>query len=471
MSDKSTADPWTLNQSHDVSPQNPNGIELEEVPIAPLGPQFGAAEPQSVPEDLFEPLFGDVPSENETPLGTFALLDGAKFPDLIETLEATDLDYRCLFKGDSFDEMADVAPWLVELPPNHTFTRSLFTHDPENPMPWHLWTAEPGIYFRAHATLDDLWRHFRKFTRIQDEDGKWFYFRFWEPRAFREIVAQYAHRGLFALKDELEIKSVIAPTIEHTTILRIPSVKRPEPDPKILPLSMRSAFDQSITNRFARDYAKTLEAAAPNQVKRLGLGTRAPIEQLVGSMVGYLQPLGFEKRSDIGRMSAMALFFGTHFLHDPRVAALGQTHLMASTKLPSLRAKNFDEALQNTQFATVVAENDALPNLVQQLRSCINAEALEPDWLAQIYTVEAGFSSRKMAQDFAKACRQQQENAGITEPKLQRAHFILAVIATPYFLVDPLHQVLQRVFLEGGIDFEARLLAVLDRRTNASDIK
>lgn len=32
----------------------------------------------------------------------------------------------------------------------------------------------------VYLSLDDMWRHFRKFTRIQDEDGKWFYFRFWE---------------------------------------------------------------------------------------------------------------------------------------------------------------------------------------------------------------------------------------------------------------------------------------------------
>ena len=25
-----------------------------------------------------------------------------------------------------------------------------------------------------------MWKHFRKFTKVQDEGGKWFYFRFWE---------------------------------------------------------------------------------------------------------------------------------------------------------------------------------------------------------------------------------------------------------------------------------------------------
>ncbi len=46
--------------------------------------------------------------------------------------------------------------------------------------PWHLSGAEPGIYLCSRHGLDEVWRHFRKFSRIQDHEGKWFYFRFWE---------------------------------------------------------------------------------------------------------------------------------------------------------------------------------------------------------------------------------------------------------------------------------------------------
>ncbi|MFV0644700.1 MAG: hypothetical protein ACK5NN_09415, partial [Sphingomonadaceae bacterium] len=38
---------------------------------------------------------------------------------------------------------------------------------------------EPGIYVRSRGSLDDMWKHFRKFTRVQDESGKWAYLNFW----------------------------------------------------------------------------------------------------------------------------------------------------------------------------------------------------------------------------------------------------------------------------------------------------
>jgi hypothetical protein len=58
---------------------------------------------------------------------------------------------------------------------------------PDNMSTVHLWHKEPGIYVRSRADFEDLWKHFRKFTRVQDESGKWYYFRFWEQRAFRKI--------------------------------------------------------------------------------------------------------------------------------------------------------------------------------------------------------------------------------------------------------------------------------------------
>lgn len=93
-------------------------------------------------------------------------------------LEASGLEHRCLFKGNAYDELKNVAPWIARLEEGNAFTRNLFTR---SSAPWHLWDTEPGIYIRAHGTLDEMWKHFRKFTKVKDEEGKWFYFRFWEP--------------------------------------------------------------------------------------------------------------------------------------------------------------------------------------------------------------------------------------------------------------------------------------------------
>lgn len=53
-------------------------------------------------------------------------------------------------------------------------------HRPDGPKARHAialrWTAQVGLI----RLLDDMWRHFRKFARVQDQDGKRSYLRFWK---------------------------------------------------------------------------------------------------------------------------------------------------------------------------------------------------------------------------------------------------------------------------------------------------
>lgn len=62
---------------------------------------------------------------------------------------------------------------------------------------WRLWHHEPGIYARSCVTLNDMGRNFRKFTRVRDESGKWFYFRFWEADLFKFISHSQEKTGQF----------------------------------------------------------------------------------------------------------------------------------------------------------------------------------------------------------------------------------------------------------------------------------
>nr|WP_237072758.1 DUF4123 domain-containing protein [Pseudaestuariivita rosea] len=175
-------DPWNEGEAPDAAATaegqtSPLIIETIE-DVIPLDDQFGIYPPKTVPDALYEPLFGQ--TDPDTPCHTYAILDAAKVTNLPELLAASELEHRCLFKGQAEDDLRDVAPWIVKLEEGNSFTRNLFTQDTKNPAPWYLWDKNPGIYIRSTASLNDLWKHFRKFTRIQDETGKWFYFRFWE---------------------------------------------------------------------------------------------------------------------------------------------------------------------------------------------------------------------------------------------------------------------------------------------------
>ncbi|MFV0295368.1 MAG: DUF4123 domain-containing protein [Hyphomicrobiaceae bacterium] len=219
-------DPWTLRpgmpgEAHS-QPEAP-ALRIETIEsVEPLDTQLGVFPKRTVPDSLFDALFGQPdpsPTEIEAAGGdasavpsmqTFALLDAAKVMNLPELLEDSGLEHRCLFKGDAYDEMKDVAPWVVRLEENNSFTRNLFTR---SDAPWHLWDNEPGIYVRSRENLDCMWRHFRKFTRVRDESGKWYYFRFWEP--------EYASRYFLVISNDFPKKASAWFTVNHVSTSRI----------------------------------------------------------------------------------------------------------------------------------------------------------------------------------------------------------------------------------------------------------
>lgn len=143
-------------------------------PVSPLDNQLGSAEPLTTPEDLRAVLFG------RPEVNTYAIIEAARFTYLPEILENREFEHCCLFKNAAYYELKDVAPWIVRLDERDSLTRNLLTRSDAH---WHLWDDEPALYLRSRASLAELWQQLRKFTRVQDQRGQWFYFRFWEYHA------------------------------------------------------------------------------------------------------------------------------------------------------------------------------------------------------------------------------------------------------------------------------------------------
>lgn len=182
-------DYWTQQSAvQEVTPEAHLNIKVVKN-VEPLDEQFGLDALKIVPDSLYESLFGQVnPTQMEIEqargdlakvpnLQTYAILDAAKIPGLPELLVASGLDFQCLFQGDAFDELKDVAPWIVRLEDDSSFTRNLFTR---SDAPWHLWDDEPGIFLRSRDTLNELRGHFRKFTKIDTHQNETVFFRFWD---------------------------------------------------------------------------------------------------------------------------------------------------------------------------------------------------------------------------------------------------------------------------------------------------
>lgn len=106
----------------------------------------------------------------------FAVLDGAMIPGLLPKLHEQRPEYECLYRGELAPDLAEVAPYLVQLEPASGFTSWLLEHG---------WGNNWGVFATSAADLRAMRRHFRTFLIVHDEEGKPLYFRFYDPRVLR----------------------------------------------------------------------------------------------------------------------------------------------------------------------------------------------------------------------------------------------------------------------------------------------
>ena len=110
---------------------------------------------------------------------TYAVLDGANVPDLLDHLVSDTPPNVCLYRGELEPDMAEVAPYLVQLSPDSPFAEWLLREG---------WGKSWGIFVRAGIELEDLRRHFRRFLIVHDPEGEPMYFRYYDPRVLRVFL-------------------------------------------------------------------------------------------------------------------------------------------------------------------------------------------------------------------------------------------------------------------------------------------
>lgn len=138
----------------------------------------------------------------EEGLNTYAVLDGASIPGLLERLDDEEPEFACLYRGELEPELAEVAPYLVQLEPDSAFTEWLLSKG---------WGKHWGIFAATGADLAATRRHFRTFLMVKSPDRSQLYFRFYDPRVFRvylptcnaeELAIVFGPIGSYALEDE-----------------------------------------------------------------------------------------------------------------------------------------------------------------------------------------------------------------------------------------------------------------------------
>lgn len=109
----------------------------------------------------------------------YAILDGAREPKILELLGESGEDYLSLYQGKAGKELADVAPYLVDLSAKSPLLRTLITSG---------WDQSWGIFLISDEDFNSVRSHFRHFLMVLDEDGKELYFRFYDPRVLRVFL-------------------------------------------------------------------------------------------------------------------------------------------------------------------------------------------------------------------------------------------------------------------------------------------
>lgn len=111
----------------------------------------------------------------------YAVMDAAAddriYPKLVEMQD--EMEVACLYKGETAEALATVAPYLVRLNPN----LRLFDWWWENG-----WGANWGIFAWSTASFETVYEHFRQHTKVRIEDGEVLIFRFYDPQAISEML-------------------------------------------------------------------------------------------------------------------------------------------------------------------------------------------------------------------------------------------------------------------------------------------
>ena len=136
-------------------------------------------------------------------------------------------EVRCLFKGKAAQTLKDAAPYLIDITLSHqayddgTKVSKFHKDFIEN-----HWPHNTGIIVRSYASMDEILHHYRRFTKVQNAEGEWIFFRFWDPNILIPYLTGIQHWQervalWFNLGDGLTVEAVLACAIEADTLINI----------------------------------------------------------------------------------------------------------------------------------------------------------------------------------------------------------------------------------------------------------
>ena len=99
----------------------------------------------------------------EQGVNAFVLLDGASVPGLVQLLHRCSPQYECLYRGELKPDIAEVAPYVVQLEADTEFTDLVLNQG---------WGKHWGVFALTPEDLFAMRQHLRRFLTVHDSAGK-----------------------------------------------------------------------------------------------------------------------------------------------------------------------------------------------------------------------------------------------------------------------------------------------------------
>ena len=146
----------------------------------------------------------------------YLMVDASKSPETRATIEALSDDALCMFDGQGFDDLAEVAPWLVPLP----------LDDEDDVFEWFMsagYGKNWGLFLIAGPDAHALKMSLKPALWLKGENDEDLFFKFYRPSGFNNYVPGFEPEyAAHMLRDVAQVwaENGEDPTVVHRYAIR-----------------------------------------------------------------------------------------------------------------------------------------------------------------------------------------------------------------------------------------------------------
>ena len=127
-------------------------------------------------------------------LQAYLVVDAGRASDIKFIIETLSDDALCLFDGNAFDDLSGVAPWLVPIGGGSDDMYDWFMQEGHG--------KDWGILLFAEGAPRKIKTSLKRSLRVQDEDGRALYFKYYRPSVFNAYLpAMEPEQAAYILRD------------------------------------------------------------------------------------------------------------------------------------------------------------------------------------------------------------------------------------------------------------------------------